>query len=84
MLAAVVTTGPEGRGGDAEANLLAFHVAAGLVVGSHLVDAELREQRVAALLVDAGDDGDAATKMMLIAASSAQPWRVSPTILPNM
>ena len=47
---AVVTTAQSTESGDAEADLLALEVAAGLERGRHLVDAELAQQRVARLL----------------------------------
>ena len=49
-----------------------------------LVDAERGEQRVAGLLGRIAHEHSSGTKITVIAASTAQPWRVSPTIRPNV
>ena len=70
--------------GDAEADLLALHVAAGLGGAGDLVDPGLGEERVAGLLARRGHAQEQATKTTVIAARMAQPWRVSPTIRPKV
>ena len=52
---AVVTRREQARRRDAEARLLALHVAAGLRGAGDLVDALLRDQRIAVLLAVVGD-----------------------------
>ena len=72
---------PERGVGDAEAHLLALHVAAGLEGARLVIDADAAAGGFAALLGElAHTAAGARTKTMVIAASSAQPCRVSPTM----
>ena len=72
------------RGGDAEARLLAFHVAARLQRARRLVDADAAERRIAALLRADVAERRRRRTATVIAASTAQPWRVSPTMRPKV
>ena len=49
-----------------------------------LIDAEPVEGRVAALLLGVAQAEQTPTSTTVMAASRAQPWRVSPTILPKV
>ena len=82
--AAVVADRPQRRVGDAEAHFLAFHVAAGIGRARDLVGAQLGEHRIAAPARRSRSRRSSATNTSVIAASSAQPCRVSPIILPNV
>ena len=77
---------PERRVGDAEARFLAFHVAAGLSIARRLViDAERGERRVAGSASAAmTQHATSGTKITSMAASTAQPCRVSPTMSPKV
>ena len=72
------------RGSDAKARLLALHVAPRLVGAGYLVDrlhARCSGLPCCSLMEAATASG---TSSISIAASSAQPWRVSPTMLPKV
>ena len=75
---------PQRRVGDAEARFLAFHVAAGLE--SARACCRRRPARAAGLPACSDADATASrpTKTIVIAARIAQPWRMSPTMRPNV
>ncbi len=81
---AVVTRREQRGRTDAVARFLAFHVAAGLVAGSHLIDALRSDERIAELFAAYRPASSDPTSMIPIAASTAHPWRVSPTMRPNV
>ena len=82
--AAVVAVAQIAEFDDAEAHLLAFHVAAGLhVAGRGWSDAGPRQRGIARLLA-ATVAARSATKTIVIAARMAQPWRESPTMRPKV
>ena len=73
--------GEQGRIGDAEADFLALHVAAGLSALS-AGRCQAGEGRIAGLR-PVGDD-DAGQEQDAMTAKIAQPWRWLPTMRPNM
>ncbi len=83
QLASVVTVANSAECGDAEADSLPSMLPPGCVVGRGALDAELREDRIAGLLGPIGDE-HADQEHHAIAANSAQPCRVSLTMLPNV
>jgi hypothetical protein len=83
QLASVVTVANSAEFGDAEARLLAFHVAAGLGAGRGHLDAGLLQHGRAALL-EVICTTTPRRNQDVMAANTAQPCRVSRTILPNV